>query len=86
MLIFMYVSAQSRNVDLDNSFEHEQHKYPPSLSVFGSTMDKSDFLTCFEKVREPDIEPPYVQTHVIDGPGMVHANAPYAPKRMANIA
>ena len=79
----LYVSAQSRNVDLDDFFEHEQHKYPPSLSEFGgirSTINKSDFLTCLEKVREPDIEPPYVQAHVIDGPGMVHANGPCASK------
>ena len=79
----LYVSAQSQNVYLDNLFEHEQHKYPPSLSEFGgirSTINKSDFLTCLEKVRELDMEPPYVQAHVIDDPGMVHANAPYASK------
>ena len=57
-----------------------------SLSEFGgirSSMNKSDFLTCLEKVREPVIEPSDVQAHIIDGPGMVHANAPYVSKTYA---
>ena len=74
----LYVSAQSRNVDLD-VFEHEQHKYLLFLSEYRglrSTMNKSDFLPCLEKVREPDIEP-HVQACAIDGPGLLQWNATY---------
>ena len=44
----MYIACQSRDGNLDDFFKHENHPYPPSLSVNGDLRygTKSDLLDC----------------------------------------
>ena len=64
------VAAQSRKVDLDKFFEHEQHKYPVALSEYGqlrATTSKADTLTCLSMIQEPQYDKPAVDACVVDG-------------------
>ena len=44
----LYIACQSRDGNLDDFFKHENHPYPPSLSVNGDLRygTKSDLLDC----------------------------------------
>ena len=77
------VAAQSRKVDLDTFFEHEQHKYPVALSEYGqlrATTSKADVLTCLSVIQEPQYEKPAVDACVVDGPVIVNQIPPKPPQ------
>ena len=44
----LYIACQSRDGDLDEFFAHENHSYPPALSVGGNSRfgTKSDLIPC----------------------------------------
>ena len=48
----LYIATQIRHGDLDNFFKHENHAYPPSLSLLGKLRlgTKSDLVECLEKL------------------------------------
>ena len=48
----LYIATQTRDGDFDNFFKHENHAYPPSLSLLGKLQfrTKSDLVECLEKL------------------------------------
>lgn len=75
----LYISCQTREGDLDNFFAHENHAYPVSLSDDGKlkqAKNKSEFLDCLDDIVKPHYNPPVVDAIAIDGPALVHMNAP----------
>lgn len=76
-----YISCQVRDTNLADFFEHENHTYPPSLSVFGDMRfgTKSDLLPCLEDLvphhdsassqHEADIV-------ILDGPAIMNMIKP----------
>ena len=72
-----YVACQSRAGDPENFFAHENHALPVSLSEYEKLHNcvKSDFIDCLQNLREPSLDPPDVQTIIVDGAAMVHPSA-----------
>ena len=48
----LYISCQTREGNLDEFFKHENHSFPPSLSVSGELHfgTKSDWLKCLNEL------------------------------------
>lgn len=75
----IFVACQAREGDLQNFFAHENHCYPVSLSEYGKLRkctSKADFLKCLEEIQSSSLEPPEVETKIIDGAAFVNINAP----------
>ena len=74
-----YVACQSREGDLHQFFSHENHAYPPALSVYGDFRNsdtKSDILKEFDKYVEPSTSRPQSTAEVVDGAVVVQAVLP----------
>ena len=72
----IFISCQSRQCDLQEFFEHENQKFPPSLSQNGllNTGGKLQLILILEADHEvPNAEPCSVETLVIDGVSLVNS-------------
>ena len=69
----LYVSCQARESDLDDFFSHENHSYPPALSVYGKIRHsaKSDTIKLFAQSGSEGKEEPIVSGVVLDGAAIV---------------
>ena len=70
----LYVACQIREGDLHQFFSHENHAYPPELSVYGDLRNsdtKSDILKEFNKYVEPSTSRPQSTAEVADGAAAV---------------
>ena len=74
----LFISCQSRQCDLQVFFEHENQKFPPSLSQNGSlnTGVKSQLMSILETGHEMPNSVPTVDSLVIDGPSLVYSKQP----------
>ena len=75
----MYIASQVRESDINKFFEHENHKFPISLSTNGNLWDshKSDLLSFIEKydtATERQVGANGVM--IIDGPFLLHTRQP----------
>lgn len=88
LLARLYVSCQSRSINLDDFFIHENHSYPPSLSNHGNLRigNKSDLLTCLESHTCPVSDSPPADTVILDGPAVVHFLLPKGSKTFNDYA
>ena len=69
----LFVSCQTRDGDLENFFQHENHSYPPSLSQFGDLRSgtKADIAACLEEFSESVADCPEVDVMVLDGAAII---------------
>ena len=76
----MYVASQNREGDLEESFAHENHAYPPSLPIYSKmrSADKSDTIKIFGNLAEASSVKPDLTAEVLDGPAVVEAVVPKA--------
>ena len=74
----LYIACQTRDSELNEFFSHENHAYPPALSLGGEIRkgNKSDLLTCFASISEPVHEIPSVTATILDGAAIVHIVEP----------
>ena len=74
----LFISCQSRQCDLQEFFEHENQKFPPSLSQNGSlnTGVKSQLMSILETGHEMPNSVPTVDSLVIDGASLVYSKQP----------
>ena len=75
----LYIASQVRESDINKFFEHENHKFPISLSTNGTLRDshKSDLLSFIEKydtATERQVGANGVM--IIDGPFLLHTRQP----------
>ena len=84
----LYIACQTRDSDLNEFFSHENHAYPPSLSLGGEIRKgtKSDLLTCFASTSEPVHESPSATATILDGAAIVHIVKPDGCKTFAEYA
>ena len=84
----LYIACQTRDSDLDEFFSHENHAYPPSLSLGGEMRkgNKSDLLTCFASTSEPVYEIPSATATILDGAAIVHIVKPDGCRTFAEYA
>ena len=70
------VSCQSRAINLDDLFMHENLPYCQSLSDHGNlpanNTYKCDLVACFDYFTTPLSDPPAVDTIILDGAAVVH--------------
>ena len=79
LFLSLYVACQSREGDLHQFFSHENHAYPPALSVYGELRNsdtKSDIPKEFAKYVEPSTSRPQSTAEVVDGAAAVQAVIP----------
>ena len=64
----IYVACQTRESDLDDFFAHENHSYPPALSVYGMFRhtDKSECLTLLSKFGNQIVKQPVADALILD--------------------
>ena len=84
----MYVSCQSRAMNLDDIFIHENHSYPQSLSDHGNSRahNKSDLVTCLEDFTTPVSHPPTMDAIISDCPAVVHLQDPATARTFSDYA
>ena len=84
----LYISCQSRAMNLDDFFMHENHPYPPSLSDHGKlrTNSKSDLVDCLEDFTTPVPDPPAVDAIILDGAAVVHLLDPRTARTFKDYA
>ncbi|CAC5423003.1 unnamed protein product [Mytilus coruscus] len=85
----LYIACQSRGSDLDEFFEHENQKNPPSLSQNGTIRqcDKSDLSRkCLEPLISKTIDNSQVNATIIDGAAVVNMLKPGAAKTFHDYA
>ena len=70
----VYISCQSRAMNLDDLFMHEHLPYRQSLSDRGNLRanNKSDLVACLDDFTTPVSDPPAVDTIILDGAAVVH--------------
>ena len=70
----MYISCQVRQGNLAEFFRHENHAYPPALSVTGKLRHttKSDLTECLLSHTSSQPTKPQVTAMVFDGAALVH--------------
>jgi len=73
LLSRLFVSCQTRDGDLENFIQHENHSYPPSLSQFGDLRSgtKAGIAACLEEFSESVADCPAVDVMVLDGAAIV---------------
>lgn len=82
----LFIACQSREGDLDEFFRHENHPYPPSLSLGGYLRlgTKSDLLKCLTSLADAcltqDIACLSVDSYVLDGAVIVQMLRPVGCK------
>lgn len=72
------IASQTREVDMENFFAHENHPRPLSLAsngVMHSTC-KSDLVECLEVVVPSQDNIPIVDAKIVDGAALVHCLDP----------
>ena len=69
----MYISCQTRDVDLDQFFAHGSQSSPPSLSVGGKLRigKKADLLSCLQLEEMQTTSTPVVDAFFLDGAAVV---------------
>ena len=69
----LYVKCQARESDLDDFFSHENHSYPPALSVYGKIRHsaKLDTIKLLAQSGSEGKEEPIVSGVVLDGAAIV---------------
>ena len=69
----LHVACQARQSDLDDFFSHENHSYPPALSVYGKIRDsaKSDTIKLFAQSGSEGKKESTVTGVVLDGAAIV---------------
>ena len=75
--------CQSRESDLSELFAHENHVYPPALSMYGKLRQttKSDILKIFDKQTITEIErPSQISAVLLDGAAIVNIVSPLQSK------
>ena len=74
----VYVSCQSRAMNLDDLFMHENLPYHQSLSDHGNLRanNKSNLVACLDDFTTPVSDPPAVDTIILDGAAVVHLRYP----------
>lgn len=71
----LYIACQTRSINMDDFFMHENQPYPPSLSEYGKLRlgKKSDLVDC---LLQPDLmkytEAPAGDAKIFDGAALVH--------------
>ena len=72
--VYIYISCQSRAMNLDDLFKHENLPYRQSLSDRGNLQanNKSDLVACLDDFTTPVSDPPAVETIILDGAAVVH--------------
>ena len=70
----LYIATQTRHGDLDNFFKHENHAYPPSLSLFGKLRfgTKSDLVECLEQLCTSCGEAPVADVIILDRAAIIN--------------
>ena len=78
LFLRLYIATQTRDGDLDNFFKHENHAYPPSLSLLGKLRfgTKSDLVDCLEKYCTSRGEAPLVDVIILDGAAIINMLKP----------
>ena len=74
LFLRLYIAGQTRDGDLDNFFKHENHAYPPSLSVNGKRRfgTKSDLFERLERLCKTCGEIPLVDTIILDAAAVIN--------------
>ena len=74
----LFVSCQTRQVDLDEFFKYENQIAPAALSSHGElyTTNKADLLTCLETITPAESVQPVVDSIAIDGSYIAHIVKP----------
>ena len=82
----LFIACQSRELDLDDFFMHENQTAPPSLSLMGEmrTGTKSDLLDCLPITSNIDIPVPEVR--ILDGAVIVNILPPTGCKTFLDYA
>ena len=86
----LFISCQTRQVNLDQFFAHVNHDFPPTLSEYGKLRpptSKADVLRCLKSVPMRNIEVyslPNVDSSVIDAPAWVHMHLPRSSKAIGD--
>ena len=76
----LFVACQSRDGDMAQFFAHENHTYPPALSVYGDLRiaHKSDMLKILLNISEPLNIRPTCTAEVLDDAAVVQCIVPRA--------
>ena len=84
----LFVACQSRDSNLDEFFQHENHNYPPAISEYGKIRktNKADFLSCLEEYGQVELNPPQYTAKVIDGAAIVQSLKPSLSKTFGEYA
>ena len=82
----VYISCQSRAMNLDDLFMHENLPYRQSLSDHGNLRanNKSGLVACLDDFTTPVSDPPAVDTLILDGAAVVHLLDPRTPQTVSN--
>ena len=82
----VYVSCQSRAMNLDDLFMHENLPYRQSLSDNGNLRanNKSDLVACFDDFNTPVSDPPAVDTIILYGGAVVQLLDPRTPQTFSD--
>ena len=78
LYVSLYVACQNRYGVLADFFSHENHSYPPSLSIYGKMRQttESDTITILEKIKDSSHSHPYSTAIVFDGAAIVQMVEP----------
>uniref|UniRef100_UPI00358F6B91 uncharacterized protein n=1 Tax=Myxine glutinosa TaxID=7769 RepID=UPI00358F6B91 len=84
----LYIACQTRDGDLDNFFQHENHAYPPSLSQLGKLRfgSKSDLVECLERCCTSCGDAPLVDVIILDGAAIINMLRPIGIKTFQEYA
>jgi hypothetical protein len=70
----LFIAAQVRDTNLEDFFSHENHTWPPALSLHGRLRlpgNKSELLACSDPSIQPE-PPSHFDAKIFDGAAMVH--------------
>lgn len=69
----MYIACQSRDGNLDNFFEHENHPWPPSIADNDVMRfeNKAELLMCLEPLVPKVQDTPEVEVKILDGAALI---------------
>ena len=77
----LFIAAQARDINMEEFFSHENHPWPPALSLHGKLHlpgNKSELLVCIDPSIQPE-PPSHFDAKIFDGAAMVHI-LPYKNK------
>lgn len=74
----LFISCQTRQVDLEEFFRYENTNFPASISSSGDLYrgTKSELMTCLEKHVEVSVDEPETDALFIDGAHLAHVIRP----------